>query len=69
MQQSLQNLSVCMEKLERPPNPIASVASHIPPRIIANISYEAADHSSLLCDFIADLMFTISEIRFRGVHV
>ena len=30
IQHSLQNLSVRMEKLERPPNPIASVASHVP---------------------------------------
>ena len=30
MQQSLQNLSVHMEKLERPLNPIALVASHVP---------------------------------------
>ena len=35
MQQSLQNLSVCMEKLERPRNPIASVASHVPPSAVS----------------------------------
>ena len=35
MQQSLQNLSFRMEKLEQPPNPIASVASHIPPGAVS----------------------------------
>ena len=35
MQQSLQNLSVRMEKLERPPNPIASVAPHVPPGAVS----------------------------------
>ena len=35
MQQSLQNLSVHMEKLERPPNPIASVTSHVPPGAVS----------------------------------
>ena len=35
MQQSLQNFSVRMEKLERSPNPIASVASHVPPGAVS----------------------------------
>ena len=39
MQQSLKSLSVRMEKLERPPNPVSSAAPQVPPGAVSGTDF------------------------------
>ena len=70
MQQSLQNLSVRMEKLERPPNPIASVASHVPPGAVSgtDILKQALAYS---CPAVTAILshLSISDLDLANKHI
>ena len=70
MNQSLQILSVSMEKLERPPNPIVSVASHVPPGAVSgtDILKQAPAHSCPAVTAIPSHL-SISDLDLANKHI
>ena len=71
MQQSLQSLSVRMEKLKQPPNPIASVASHIfPPGAVSgtDILKQAPAYSCPAVTAIPSYL-SISDLDLANKHI